>query len=73
MSDLIARLEEKIKEQLDLCIEQDTPTVCNLIQTAEGRQKVVELIKQKIIKQNLSIGQSIVDIELDFNINSTDK
>lgn len=73
MSQLIERLEEKIKEQLDLCIEQDTPTVCSLIRTPEGREKIVELIKQKIIMQKITIGQSIVDIELEFNINSTDK
>jgi hypothetical protein len=73
MSDnLISRLEEKIYEQLDLCNTEETPTVCRLISTIEGKEKVVTLIKKKIIQQKLTIGQSIVDIELEFNINSTD-
>lgn len=73
MSDnLIARLEEKIQEQLDLCNMEETPTVCRLISTSDGRKKVVKLIEKKIIQQKLTIGQSIVDIELEFNINSTD-
>lgn len=69
---LIHQLEEKIEEQLSLCDATDTPTVCALISTAEGRRKIVELIKKKIIQQRLTIGQSIVDIELEYNINSTD-
>lgn len=73
MSENIMRqLEEKINEQLDLCNNEDTPAVCGLIRTEEGKKKIIQLIKKKIIQQNLTIGQSIVDIELEFNINSTD-
>jgi len=69
---LMQQLEEKIEEQLSLCDGTDTPTVCALISTPEGKKKIVELIKKKIIQQRLTIGQSIVDIELEYNINSTD-
>lgn len=69
---IVRQLEEKIIEQLDLCNTEETPTVCMLTSSQKGKDKVVELIKRKIIQQKITIRQSILDIELEFNINSTD-
>ena len=73
MENLLDQLNEQINALLDLCTATQTPTVCGLASTEEGRQKVFELIQKKVIRERLSIGEAIVSIEREYNINSSDK
>lgn len=73
MENLLDQLNEQINALLDLCTATQTPTVCGLTSTEEGRQKVFELIQKKVIIERLSIGEAIVSIEREFDINSSDK
>jgi hypothetical protein len=70
MENLLEQFNTQIDAMLDSCSKKFTPTVCNLISTSEGRQKVFELIQKKVIQQKLTIGEAIVTIEQEFNPNS---
>jgi hypothetical protein len=71
-NDLLDRFNETINDMLDECSKIDTPTVCNFISTLEGRKKIVELIQKKVIREDITIGQAINFIELEYNINLID-
>ena len=66
-------LRENIKIELDLCISADTPYVCLNIKTPEGYQKIEDLIIQKILTEQITIGQAIIAVETDLNPNSYDQ
>ena len=70
MENLLEQFNTQINAMLDNCSTQFTPTVCNLISTSEGREKVFELIQKIVIQQKLTIGEAIVSIEQEFNPNS---
>jgi hypothetical protein len=70
MENLLEQFNTQINAMLDSCSNKYTPTVCNLISTSEGREKVFELIQKKVIQQKLTIGEAIVTIEQEFNPNS---
>jgi hypothetical protein len=70
MEDLLEKFNTQIDAMLDDCSTKYTPTVCSLISTTEGREKVFELIQKKVIQEKITIGQAIVSIEQEFNPNS---
>ena len=70
MEDLLTQFNTQIDALLNECTPRFTPTVCNLISTPIGRQKVFELIQKKVIQEKLTIGQAINSIEQEFNPNS---
>jgi hypothetical protein len=70
METLLDKFNQQINAMLDECSNKYTPTVCNMISTIEGRQKVFVLIQKKVIEQKITIGQAINSIEQEFNINS---
>jgi len=70
MENLIDQFNIQINAMLDSCSTLHTPTVCNLISTEEGREKVFVLIQKKVIQEKITIGQAIVSIEQEFNPNS---
>lgn len=70
MAELLDQFNEKIDLFLAECSAENTPTVCNLISTASGKQKVRELIQKIVIKKKVTIAQAVVEIEMEFNPNS---
>ena len=70
--EILKEFNERISVLLNECSPEMTPTVCNLISTPEGREKVHELIKKKVIIEEITIGEAIVNIEMEYNINSTE-
>lgn len=70
MSHILEAFNAQINAELNLCKREETPIVCNLISTKEGRDKVFILIQKKVIQEKISIGQAIVSIEQEFNPNS---
>jgi hypothetical protein len=73
MENLLGKFNEQINALLNECHETQTPTVCNLISTKDGREKILELIQIKVLRERLTIGEAIVSIEMEYNINSSDK
>jgi hypothetical protein len=73
MENLLEKFNEQINALLNECHETQTPTVCNLISSKDGREKIVELIQKKVLRERLTIGEAIVSIEMEYNINSSDK
>ena len=69
-NNLLQAFNQRINALLDSCSEINTPTVCNLISTPEGRKKVFLLIQKKVIQEKSTIGEAIVGIENEFNPNS---
>lgn len=70
MEDLLEKFNNQINAMLDDCSKKYTPTVCNFISTKEGRERIFELIQKKVIQEKLTIGEAIVSIEQEYNINS---
>lgn len=73
MSKLLEVFNQQINAVLNECTPSQTPTVCSLISTKEGREKVFELIQKIVVKQKMTIGEAISSIEMEYNINSTDR
>lgn len=67
---IIEVLNQTIKDFLKNCSPDNTPTVCNFISTTVGKEAIIELIKKKIILQNITIGEAIIEIEREYNPNS---
>ena len=70
MEHLLEKFNQQVNLMLDECNTDFTPVVCNLISTPEGRDKVFELIRKKVIIEKITIGEAINAIEIEFNPNS---
>jgi hypothetical protein len=71
MNDIILeKLNQTIINFLNNCSIENTPTVCNFISTTVGKEAIIELIKKKIILQNITIGEAVIQIEREYNPNS---
>jgi hypothetical protein len=68
--ELLDQFNEKIESLLNECSPEVTPTVCNFISTKEGKDKLFILIQKKVIQERLTIGEAIIEIEREFNVNS---
>lgn len=66
------QLISAIETQLDLCDGVDTPTVCQMLSTKQGRQSIIKLISKKVVVGHMDITEAIVSIETEFNSNSLD-
>lgn len=73
---LAQELLAEINAQLDQCQEDETgtftPKVCSFISRPNGREKVVQWIVNYVVKEQMSIAESIMEIERDFNDNMID-
>jgi hypothetical protein len=65
----IDELKTLIKTELDLCDVKKTPTVCAISSTPEEYEDLEKMIIEKIKTEGLSIGQAIVEVEKEYNIN----
>ena len=69
---LIDQLKQQINTHLDLCDASETPTICQMLNDAEGREKLVNLVVEKVVQAKMEIPEAIVSIENEYNINSID-
>ena len=67
----INELKTLIKAELDLCNPAKTPTVCSMAANVEQYPKLENMIIDRIKIEAKTIGQAIVSIEREFNINMT--
>jgi hypothetical protein len=74
MSESINELREQVvlqaKRELEYCNPQDTPTVCNMISTPEGKKKIVALIVEYVGTSGQTVSQAIASIEEENNPNT---
>lgn len=67
----IAELRDQVRVQaereLEFCNQVDTPTVCQMITTPEGKEKIIELILEYVGNSGQTVSQAIVSIEREFN------
>ena len=71
-NNLLPEFNQAISDMLDACNADINPVLNSLISTPKGRKKIVELIQKKVITENSTIGEAINEIELEYNINSTE-
>jgi formylmethanofuran dehydrogenase subunit E-like metal-binding protein len=69
IKELIAQVEKSANEELNFCNTDTTPLVCQMISTAEGREKIVDLIVEYVGTNGMSISEAIVAIENERNSN----
>lgn len=65
------RLKELIKAELELCESISTPIVCEM-NNPENYEELERFIINKVAHQGLTIGQAILEIEREYNINLID-
>jgi hypothetical protein len=70
--DKIVLLKEQIKIQLSMCDTVATPLVCANISSFEGYAKVEEFIINQVLINGFTIGQSVLQFEMQFNPNLLD-
>jgi hypothetical protein len=70
MKVLLDELHSAINKMLDNCNPDETPTICNLMSTREGRKKVFILVEKNVFQLNMTIGEAINNIDAEFDINS---
>ena len=66
---LILEVKNQAKKELEFCNEVDTPYVCALIKTPEGKEQVLNLIVEYTGNNGMTIGEAINYIERDQNPN----
>jgi hypothetical protein len=67
---LIAKVRENAKKELEFCNKVDTPYVCAMIETPEGKETVCDLIVEYVGKNSMTIGDAINYIERDQDPNT---
>lgn len=67
IKDLIRKVKDAAELELSLCNYAETPTVCSMITTPEGKQKIVDLIVEYVGKNGMTISEAIVFIERENN------
>jgi len=67
MQKLIDQVKQAADAELKFCDEIDTPYVCRMISTSEGKQKIVNLIVEYVGKNGMTIGEAINYIERENN------
>lgn len=69
LKELIRETERLAKRELEFCNPAETPEVCKLISTPEGKEKIVKLIVEYVGKNGMTISEAIVYIERENNPN----
>jgi hypothetical protein len=68
--ELLDTLKANVEAELAQCERGETPYICANTQSAEGRQKMVNLIVRRVIEQHITVSEAIVEIEVELNPNS---
>jgi hypothetical protein len=61
-------LRSLIIAELDLCDVVSTPIVCKM-NTPENQPKLVDLVLQFVMEQDITIGHAILEVEKSYNVN----
>lgn len=69
LSEKIIELKAAINAELEFCNSADTPYVCQMTETPEGKTKVVTQIVQLVGKRGFTIGRAIAELEEQVNPN----
>ena len=72
IKELLEQLKVETNKELEFCNELDTPHVCAMISTHEGKEKIVETICEYVGNNGMTIGEAINYIEKVSNPNSID-
>lgn len=67
IQDLIDQVRAGAIAELEFCDEVDTPYVCNLISTPEGKQKIIDQIIEYVGTNGMTISEAITFIERQSN------
>jgi len=65
------KLKKLIKAELDLCDYKKTPTICKIADDPDQYPGLENKIVKHIINTGSTIGQALVTIEKELNINMT--
>ena len=66
------KLVRAIKEELNLCDSFETPIICQMLNDAGAKEKLISLIIKKVLKQKIEISEAIKQIDGEFNPNAID-
>jgi len=69
VSELIAKVKEGARKELEFCNSIDTPYVCAMINDEHKKAKVIDLIVEYVGTNGMTIGEAINYIERDNNPN----
>lgn len=67
IEELRALTRVNIEQELEFCNPKDTPIVCQMISTPEGKAKIVELVLEYVGNSGQTISQAIVSIDNENN------
>jgi 5'(3')-deoxyribonucleotidase len=67
IKELIAQVKDNAEKELSHCNAVDTPSVCQMIQDAKGKEMIIDLIVEYVGKNGMTIGEAINYIERDNN------
>ena len=66
---LLEELNSRINDVLNEISPEVNETIYNLIQTNEGRILVVDLVENRVLQSEMSIGEAINSIAAEYDIN----
>jgi hypothetical protein len=66
---LLEELNSRINDVLNEISPEVNETIYNLIQTNEGRLLVVDLVENRVLRSEMSIGEAINSIAAEYDIN----
>lgn len=67
VKELIEQVRVAALKELEHCNAIDTPAVCQMINDAEGKEKIVNLIIEYVGRNSMTIGEAINYIERENN------
>lgn len=63
-------LKALIRNHLNECDNVNLPTICEMKSTKEGYEKLEQNVINRIGEQGLTLGQALIQIEKEYNINT---
>jgi hypothetical protein len=69
VQELIEKVKEGARKELEFCNQIDTPYVCSMINEEGKKEAVIDLIVEYVGKNGMTIGEAINYIERDNNPN----
>jgi hypothetical protein len=67
---VIEELKNNIRQELELCDPLGTPYICANIENKASYERIEQLIIKKVITAHVTIGEAIIAIETDLNLQS---
>lgn len=67
---VLEEFKRNVREELELCDPHETPHVCANLGATDQFQRIDWVIIQKVLKQRITIGEAIVELENELNPNA---